>query len=111
MSLYFKQMLYVCVLCASCGNPQCCVLHDLQFVNAGRGCERRPYGKIIHQSRSHDCLVGVAFCLPYHVAVSAFIICRCLGECTEMCFFVFFCRKNFIQKKILQKSTELILYT
>ena len=30
------QMLYVCVLCASCGSSQCCVLHDLQeFVNAG----------------------------------------------------------------------------
>ena len=21
----------VCVLCASCGSSQCCVLHDLQF--------------------------------------------------------------------------------
>ena len=31
------------VLCASCGSSQCCVLHDLQFVNAGRGCNRRPY--------------------------------------------------------------------
>ena len=29
------QMLYVCVLCTSCGSSQCCVLHDLQFVNAG----------------------------------------------------------------------------
>ena len=33
-------MLYVCVLCASCGSSQCCILHDLQFVNAGRGCKR-----------------------------------------------------------------------
>ena len=38
-------MLYVCVLCASCDISQCCVLHDLQFVNAGRGCKRRPYGR------------------------------------------------------------------
>ena len=38
------KMLYVCVFCASCGSPQCCVLHYLQFVNAGRGCKRRPYG-------------------------------------------------------------------
>ena len=30
---------YVCVLCASCGSSQCCVLHDLQFVNAGRGLQ------------------------------------------------------------------------
>ena len=49
MLLYLKcecfvmQMLYVCVLCASCGSSQCCVLHDLQFVNAGRGSKRRPY--------------------------------------------------------------------
>ena len=28
----------VCVLCASCGSSQCCILHDLQFVNAGQGC-------------------------------------------------------------------------
>ena len=35
-------MLYVCVLRASCGRPQCCVLHDLQFVNAGRGCKGQP---------------------------------------------------------------------
>ena len=26
---FFMQMLYVCVLCATCGIPQCCVLHDL----------------------------------------------------------------------------------
>ena len=36
---FVMQMLYVCVLCASCGSSQCCVLHDLQFVNAGRGCK------------------------------------------------------------------------
>ena len=28
---FVMQMLYVCVLCASCGSSQCCVLHDLQF--------------------------------------------------------------------------------
>ena len=33
-------MLYVWVLCSLCGSPQCCVLYDLQFVNAGRGCNR-----------------------------------------------------------------------
>ena len=27
-----------------------CVLHDLQFVNPGRGCKRRPYGRGILQS-------------------------------------------------------------
>ena len=30
------KMLYVCVLCASCGSSQCCVLNDFQFVNAGQ---------------------------------------------------------------------------
>ena len=39
------QMLFVCVLCASCGSSQCCILHDLQFVNTGRGCKRRPWKK------------------------------------------------------------------
>ena len=27
---FVMQMLYVCVLCASCGSSRCCVLHDLQ---------------------------------------------------------------------------------
>ena len=27
-----------CCMFVSCGSSQCCVLHDLQFVNAGRGC-------------------------------------------------------------------------
>ena len=42
---FAMQMLYVCVMCASCGSSQCFTLHDLQFVNAGRGCKRRPYGR------------------------------------------------------------------
>ena len=80
------QLLYVCV---SCGSSQCCILHDLQFVNAGRGCKRRPYGRGILQSRSHDCLIGshdclLLFCLPHPVAVSAFIICSGVCACTEM---------------------------
>ena len=40
---FVMQMLYVCVLCASCGSSQCCIPHDLQFVDAGRGCKRQPY--------------------------------------------------------------------
>ena len=48
---FVMHMLYVCVLCASCGSSQCCVLHGLPFVNGGRGCKRRPYGRDI---RSHD---------------------------------------------------------
>ena len=52
---FVMQMLYVCVLCASCVSSQCCILHDLQFNDAGRGC--------ILQSRSHDCLIGSHECL------------------------------------------------
>ena len=34
-----------------------------QFVNAGRGCKRRPYGRGILQSRSHNCFVDSHECL------------------------------------------------
>ena len=30
---FVMQMLYVRVLCASCGSPECCVLHNLQFAS------------------------------------------------------------------------------
>ena len=63
VSFFVMQMLYVCVLCASCGSSQCCLLHDLKFVNAGRGCKRRPYGRGIFKSWSHNCLVGSHECL------------------------------------------------
>ena len=29
---FIMQMLYVCVLCASCGSSQCCILHDLSLL-------------------------------------------------------------------------------
>ena len=79
---FVMQMLYDCVLCASCGSSQCCILYDLQFVNAGRGYNRRPYIRGILQSRSHNCFIGSHECHP--VAVSAFMICRGLCACTEM---------------------------
>ena len=47
---FVMHMLYVCVLSASCDSSQCCVLHDLQFVNTSRGCKRRPYRRSIVQS-------------------------------------------------------------
>ena len=37
---FVMQKLYVCILSAFCGSSQCWVLHDLQFVNAGRGWKR-----------------------------------------------------------------------
>ena len=48
---FVMQMLYVCVLCTSCVISQLCIMHDLQFVNAGRECKRRPYGRGILRSR------------------------------------------------------------
>ena len=35
----------------------------LQFVNAGRGCNWRPYRRGILQSRSHNCFIGSNECL------------------------------------------------
>ena len=58
---FVMQMLYVCVLCASCGSSQCCVLHDLQFVLL-------MLQKRHTQSRSHNCFIcshSVSFCLPH----------------------------------------------
>ena len=60
----------LCLVCSS----QCCILHGLQFVNAGRGCTRRPYERSILKSRSHDCLIGSHECL-----LSFTSSCRC--EC------------------------------
>ena len=80
-------MLYVCILFAYCGSSQCCVLHDLQLVNAGRGCQRRPYGRGILQSWSHNCLVGNRECLLLFTpscCSECFMICSGLCACTEM---------------------------
>ena len=71
---FVMKMLYVCVLCASNGSSQCYVLHDLQFVNAGRGCKRRPYRRSILQSRSHNCLIGSHECL---IMFTPFCCCEC----------------------------------
>ena len=60
---FVMQILYGCILCASRGSSQCGILHDLQFVNAGRGCKRRPYGRGVLQRRSHDCLIGRNKCI------------------------------------------------
>ena len=60
---FVMQLLYVCVLRVSCGSSQCCVLHDLQFVNADRGWKRRPYRRGILHSWSHNCLIGSHECL------------------------------------------------
>ena len=78
---------YVVCLCIVCILWQFSILNALQFDNAGRGCKRRPYGRGILQSRSHDCLIGRHECLlllPHPVGVSAFIIYSGLCACIEM---------------------------
>ena len=82
---FVMQMLYACVVCASCGSSQCCILHDLQFVNLVEDVRGDSYGRGILQSRFHDFLIGsqiVSFCLPHPVAVSTFIICS--GLCSGL---------------------------
>ena len=37
---FVMNMLYDYVWCASCGSSQCCILHDLQFGNAGRDMQK-----------------------------------------------------------------------
>ena len=54
---FVMQMLYVCVLCASCGSSQCCVLHDLQFVNAGQGCNKDAIGDHTEEAYSRAGLI------------------------------------------------------
>ena len=49
----------ICCMFVSCVPPVAVlnaafILHDLQFVNAGRGSKRRPYGRVKLQSRSHN---------------------------------------------------------
>ena len=57
---FVMHMLYVCVLCSSCGSPQCMTCSLLILVE------------------------DVSFCLPHPVAVSDFIICIGLCASTEM---------------------------
>ena len=57
MDVVFRHADVVC-LCTVCILWQFSRLHDLQFVNAGRGCKKLPYGRGILQNQSHDCLIG-----------------------------------------------------
>ena len=59
---FVMQMLYICVLCASCGSSQCYILNNVHFIDAGRGWKR-------HTPEP------VSFSLPHPVAVSDLIIC------------------------------------
>ena len=54
-------------------------------VNVGRGCKRmtRHTPETVSWLPLMNSMI-VSFCLPHHVAVSAFIICSALCACTEM---------------------------
>ena len=72
------QMLYVWVLCASCGSSQCCMTCSmLMQVEDARGDH-------MEEAYSRAGLMSVSFCLPHPVSASAFIICSGLCACTEM---------------------------
>ena len=58
----FRHAEVVC-LCLMCILWQYSILHDLQFVNAVRGCKWRPYGRGILQSQSQDYLICSHECL------------------------------------------------
>ena len=85
---FVMQMLYVCVLCSSCGRSQCCVLHDLRslvmLVGDARGDHMEDaYSRAVLITALYVAM-SVSLCLPHSLAVSAFIICRGLCACTEM---------------------------
>ena len=70
-------MLYVCVLCASCGSSQFCMTCSLlMLVEHARG----DHMEEIYSRAGLMTAMSVSFCLPHSVAVSDFIICAC----TEM---------------------------
>ena len=69
-----------CCMFVSCVHPVAvlnaafCMTCSLEFVNAGRGCNRRPYRRGILQSRSHNCFIGSHECLLLFTP-------SCCGEC------------------------------
>ena len=59
-------MLYVCVLCASRGSSQCCILHDLHFLTLVEDA------KVDHMEGTYSraglmTAISVSFCLPHPV--------------------------------------------
>ena len=85
VSSYRCCMFVSCVHHVAVLNTAFCM--TFSFINAGRGCKRRPYERGLLQSRSHNFLVGsheYLLLFPDPVAASVFMICRGLCACTEM---------------------------
>ena len=89
--------MFSCMESTSVSSCRCCMLvscvHPVAFLNAefcmtcsfldaGRECKRRPYGRGILQSRPHDCLIGSHECLL--LFTPSFIICSGLCACTDI---------------------------
>ena len=83
------------------------ILNDLQFVNAGRGCKRRPYGKGILQIRSHDCAIGSHECL---LLFTTSCCCECFYTGIMVCsiFLISVCMFT-VSKALLISSATVIL--
>ena len=67
-----------CICCMFVSSVHPAAVLNAAFLNAGRGCKRRPNGRGILQSHSHDCLVGSHECLLLLTP-----------SCYDECFFLF----------------------
>ena len=84
---FVMQMLYVCVLCASCVSSQCYVLHDFQLmlVEDARGDHMEETYFRAGLITDLYVAMSVSFCLSHPVAVSDFMICRVCVRVLRCC--------------------------
>ena len=68
---FVMQMVYVFVLCASCVGSQCCILHDLQFVNTRGDHMEEVYSRASLMTALYV-VMSVSYCLLHSVAVGVF---------------------------------------
>ena len=69
--------------CSCCMFVSC--VHPVAVLNAGPGCKKRPYGRDIPQSRSHNCLVCSHKCLLLFTSSCCRECFYDVCACTEMC--------------------------
>ena len=82
---FVRQLLYVCVLCASVLNAAFCMTYSLlMLVEGTRGDHMEEAYSRASLMTALYVAVSVSFCLPHPVAVSYFINCTGLCDCTEM---------------------------
>ena len=82
------RMFVTCVHPVAVLNAVFCMTCSLLML-AGRGCKKRPYGRGILQSQSHDCLIGRHGCL---LLFTPSCCCECfLLSFVEACVFVLRC--------------------